>query len=47
MPRSEDPKHSASPSRHDEFEDIEILKNLLELRTKLRREKVGLDMELE
>ena len=47
MPTPEDSRQSTPSSRNDEFEDIEILKNLLEIRAKLRQEKSGIDTELE
>jgi len=47
MPGSENSEREAQSSRHDEFEDIEILKNLLELRTRLKKERGGIDTELE
>ncbi|MEK6919944.1 MAG: hypothetical protein AABX62_02750 [Thermoproteota archaeon] len=47
MPGSENSEREGQSSRHDEFEDIEILKNLLELRTRLKKERGGIDTELE
>lgn len=47
MPGTDDQGPSGTSSRHDELEDIEILKNLLELRTRLVKEKNGIDAELE
>ncbi len=47
MPGSEDSDRAKSTARHDEFEDIEILRNLLEIRTRLRKEKIGIEIELE
>ena len=44
---SENSERTAQASRHDEFEDIEILKNLLELRTRLKKERGGIDTELD
>ena len=47
MPGSKDSECTAQSSRPDDFEDIEILKNLLELRTRLREERGGIDAELD
>lgn len=47
MPGSDNPSHTGTSSRHEDLEDIEILKNLLELRTRLVKEKNGIDAELE
>jgi len=47
MPASKDTNKSRRPSQNEDFEDIEILKNLLELRSSLRKEGNGIDAELE
>lgn len=47
MPYSDQSDRAGAFSRPDELEDIEILKNLLELRARLGKEKGGIDAELE
>ena len=47
MPGSDESYGSADSSGHDDFEDIEILRNLLEIRTRLRKDKNRIDIELE
>ncbi len=47
MPGSNDSDRATSTARNDEFEDIEVLRNLLEIRTRLRKEKIGIETELE
>ena len=47
MSGSENSEREVRSSQPDDFEDIEILKNLLELRTRLRNERGGIDAELD
>ncbi len=47
MPGSEKPNQQFQQYWLDEFEDIEILSNLLELQTRLRKEKKGIDKQLD
>ena len=47
MPGFKDSERTAQSSWPDDFEDTEILKNLLELRTRLRNERSGIDGELD
>lgn len=47
MPASGRSDHMQEFSRNDELEDIEILKNLLEVRTMLVKEEGGIEAELE
>lgn len=47
MAGSEETPHFRQSPRNDDLEDIEILKNLLELRTRLRQEKPHLETDLD
>lgn len=47
MPDSGMPRGEKAFARQDELEDIEILRNLLELRTRLVKEKAGIEIELD
>lgn len=47
MPGSDDTGRAGASTGLEELEDIEILRNLLELRTRLVKEKNGIDTELE
>jgi len=47
MPRSDDTGRAGASTGLEELEDIEILRNLLEVRTRLVKEKNGIDAELE
>jgi hypothetical protein len=47
MPRSDDTGRAEASTGLEELEDIQILRNLLELRTRLVKEKNGIDAELE
>src|SRR3989337_957107 len=47
MPRSDDTGRAGTSTGLEELEDIEILRNLLEVRTRLVKEKNGIDANLE
>lgn len=47
MPGSDDTGRTGTSTGLEELEDIEILRNLLELRTRLVREKIVIDADLE
>ena len=47
MTSSDDTGRTGTSTELEELEDIEILRNLLELRARLVKEKNGIDAELE
>ncbi len=47
MPGPAERAHSGQSAEHDDLEDIDILRNLLELRTRLTKEKPSIETDLD